>query len=267
MQHDLHVGPWAGGPARHRYPPGQRTAQAFGCSSRSQSSAGIPVSCAFTVLKDNTKSKAGGQPCFSVICTLFDESAGQGNVACCVPWQHNRAGMGCFQYKPLSKPERLSLPVCMLQPFQIPLAAWPTEHPITKTTLSGTQCFSVCALEPRSLLQVACGGYQTLAVCEHDTQQQEAAERQRGYKQRMMQWFGNKPTGSAELVDVSHHSSNSGVAGSMGSGPDLLRNSGNGPLTIVSYASGVGTSDDCSAEFCHHSSCTEHASEGHGCSH
>ena len=61
-------------------------------------------------------------------------------------------------------------------------------------------------------LQVACGGYHTLAVCAHDAMQQEAAEKQSGYKKKMMQFF-NKPE-KLDVPDSRQHSTGPNTAGS-----------------------------------------------------
>ena len=42
--------------------------------------------------------------------------------------------------------------------------------------------------------QVACGGYQTMAVCLHDPKADDTEERRKGYKAKMKQWFGGRMT-------------------------------------------------------------------------
>lgn len=69
----------------------------------------------------------------------------------------------------------------------------------------------------RVCVQVACGGYHTLAVCAHDSMQQEQAEKQRGYKQKVMQLF-NKPV-TVDVPDSRQHSSGPNTAGSGGVTP------------------------------------------------
>lgn len=96
-------------------------------------------------------------------------------------------------------------------------------------------------------MQVACGGYHTLAVCAHDAMQQEAAEKQRGYKQKMMQLF-SKPV-TVDVPDSRQHSTGPNTAGSAGvgaldrvsEGSLLLNHSSNGahpfmPHTASSHA-------------------------------
>ncbi|KAL3134847.1 hypothetical protein ABBQ32_007815 [Trebouxia sp. C0010 RCD-2024] len=88
------------------------------------------------------------------------------------------------------------------------------------------------ALKGRRVLQVACGGYHTLAVCAHDAMQQEAAEKQSGYKKKMMHFF-SKP----ERLDVpdSRQHSTVGNAGS-GSVTPLDRVS-EGSLSLMGHGS------------------------------
>ncbi len=40
-------------------------------------------------------------------------------------------------------------------------------------------------------MQIACGGYHTLAVCRHDAEREDTEERRRGYKGKMRVWFAN----------------------------------------------------------------------------
>ena len=94
------------------------------------------------------------------------------------------------------------------------------------------------------LVQVACGGYHTLAVCAHDAMQQEAAEKQSGYKKKMMHFF-SKP----ERLDVpdSRQHSTVGNAGS-GSVTPLDRVS-EGSLSLM----GHGSNGTCQTELKPHS--------------
>ena len=96
--------------------------------------------------------------------------------------------------------------------------------------------FSGCLEHCLPTLQVACGGFHTLAVCEHDPMQQEAAERTRGYKQRIMQLFNSsKPT-----VEVSEASAGSSIPA--GSAVNLNKVSGGNPNPVVPYGSTSGES-------------------------
>ena len=65
---------------------------------------------------------------------------------------------------------------------------------------------------PLPPLQVACGGYHTLAVCAHDAMQQEAAEKQSGYKKKMMHFF-SKPV-TVDVPDSRQHSTGPNTSGS-----------------------------------------------------
>ena len=95
-------------------------------------------------------------------------------------------------------------------------------------------------------LQVACGGYHTLAVCAHDSMQQEQAEKQRGYKQKVMQLF-SKPV-TVDVPDSRQHSSGPNTAGSGGITPldrvsdgsmSLMNHGSNGMLTTPNSPQGV----------------------------
>ncbi|BDA49523.1 probable E3 ubiquitin-protein ligase HERC2 at N-terminal half [Coccomyxa sp. Obi] len=54
---------------------------------------------------------------------------------------------------------------------------------------------AVDELRGRHVLQVACGGCYTLAVCRHDADKEDTEERRRGYKGKMRAWFStnNRP--------------------------------------------------------------------------
>ncbi|KAK9818108.1 hypothetical protein WJX72_007263 [[Myrmecia] bisecta] len=61
-------------------------------------------------------------------------------------------------------------------------------------------------LRGRPVLQVACGGYHTLAVCQHDADRDEAEDRNKSYKQKMKQWFNSKSKLTLEVPDTSQYS-------------------------------------------------------------
>ncbi len=82
-------------------------------------------------------------------------------------------------------------------------------------------------------LQVACGGYHTLAVCAHDSMQQEQAEKQRGYKQKVMQLF-SKPV-TVDVPDSRQHSSGPNTAGSGGITP--LDRVSDGSMSLMAHGS------------------------------
>lgn len=88
--------------------------------------------------------------------------------------------------------------------------------------------------------QVACGGNHTLAVCAHDTVQQEKEEKKKGYTQRVMSMFTAKPV-TVEVPDSRTHSSGPTTAGSGGITPldrisdgsmSLMHNGSNGMFLI-----------------------------------
>ena len=81
--------------------------------------------------------------------------------------------------------------------------------------------------------QVACGGYHTLAVCAHDSMQQEQAEKQRGYKQKVMQLF-SKPV-TVDVPDSRQHSSGPNTAGSGGITP--LDRVSDGSVSLMNHGS------------------------------
>ncbi len=85
----------------------------------------------------------------------------------------------------------------------------------------------------RVTLQVACGGYHTLAVCAHDSMQQEQAEKQRGYKQKVMQLF-SKPV-TVDVPDSRQHSSGPNTAGSGGITP--LDRVSDGSMSLMAHGS------------------------------
>ncbi|DBA89976.1 TPA: hypothetical protein ACH3X2_004351 [Trebouxia sp. C0005] len=88
-------------------------------------------------------------------------------------------------------------------------------------------------LKGRRVLQVACGGYHTLAVCAHDSMQQEQAEKQRGYKQKVMQLF-SKPV-TVDVPDSRQHSSGPNTAGSGGITP--LDRVSDGSMSLINHGS------------------------------
>ena len=88
--------------------------------------------------------------------------------------------------------------------------------------------------------QVACGGNHTLAVCAHDTVQQEKEEKKKGYTQRVMSMFTAKPV-TVEVPDSRTHSSGPTTAGSGGITPldrisdgsmSLMHNGSNGTFSV-----------------------------------
>ena len=81
--------------------------------------------------------------------------------------------------------------------------------------------------------QVACGGYHTLAVCAHDSMHQEQAEKQRGYKQKVMQLF-SKPV-TVDVPDSRQHSSGPNTAGSGGITP--LDRVSDGSMSLMNHGS------------------------------
>ncbi len=83
------------------------------------------------------------------------------------------------------------------------------------------------------ICQVACGGYHTLAVCAHDSMQQEQAEKQRGYKQKVMQLF-SKPV-TVDVPDSRQHSTGPNTAGSGGVTP--LDRVSEGSLSLMAHGS------------------------------
>lgn len=89
-------------------------------------------------------------------------------------------------------------------------------------------------------VQVACGGYHTLAVCAHDAMQQEAAEKQSGYKKKMMHFF-SKPE-RLDVPDSRQHSTVGNTAGS-GSVTPLDRVS-EGSLSLMGHGSNGTFSND-----------------------
>ena len=114
-----------------------------------------------------------------------------------------------------------------------------------------------------SALQVACGGYHTLAVCEHDPMQQEAAERTRGYKQRIMQLFNsNKPA-----VEPSEASGGSSIAAGnavnlgkvSGGAGGASHGSGNGEGSLPAQPLPVACPADLTGAHCEESSGSERA--------
>ena len=83
------------------------------------------------------------------------------------------------------------------------------------------------------LVQVACGGYHPLAVCAHDAMQQEAAEKQSGYKKKMMHFF-SKP----ERLDVPDSRQHSTVGNNAGSGSVTpLDRVSEGSLSLMGHGS------------------------------
>lgn len=67
-------------------------------------------------------------------------------------------------------------------------------------------------------LQVACGGYQTMAVCAHDPKADDTEERRKGYKAKMKQWF----TGSRLNLEMGSKEGNSGPPSASSAGPNRM---------------------------------------------
>lgn len=82
--------------------------------------------------------------------------------------------------------------------------------------------------------QVACGGNHTLAVCAHDTVQQEKEEKKKGYTQRVMSMFTAKPV-TVEVPDSRTHSSGPTTAGSGGITP--LDRISDGSMSLMNHGS------------------------------
>lgn len=104
--------------------------------------------------------------------------------------------------------------------------------------------------------QVACGGNHTLAVCAHDTVQQEKEEKKKGYTQRVMSMFTAKPV-TVEVPDSRTHSSGPTTAGSGGITPldrisdgsmSLMHNGSNGMFS-VHFRHTVQIDDTCTMSF------------------
>ena len=91
----------------------------------------------------------------------------------------------------------------------------------------------VLSFLPLPLLQVACGGYHTLAVCAHDAMQQEAAEKQSGYKKKMMHFF-SKPV-TVDVPDSRQHSTGPNTSGSGAVTP--LDRVSEGSLSLMAHGS------------------------------
>ena len=96
--------------------------------------------------------------------------------------------------------------------------------------------------------QVACGGYHTLAVCAHDAMQQEAAEKQSGYKKKMMHFF-SKPV-TVDVPDSRQHSTGPNTAGSGAATP--LDRVSEGSLSLMAHGSNGAPIWTCSAEHAQH---------------
>lgn len=81
---------------------------------------------------------------------------------------------------------------------------------------------------------MACGGNHTLAVCAHDTVQQEKEEKKKGYTQRVMSMFTAKPV-TVEVPDSRTHSSGPTTAGSGGITP--LDRISDGSMSLMNHGS------------------------------
>lgn len=109
-------------------------------------------------------------------------------------------------------------------------------------------------------LQVACGGNHTLAVCAHDTVQQEREEKKKGYTQRVMSMFSSKPV-TVEVPDSRTHSSGPTTAGSGGITP--LDRISDGSMSLMHHGSNGAVPMPCCIVHTH--ICIQHTFEACVC--
>ncbi|KAK9794046.1 hypothetical protein WJX73_005382 [Symbiochloris irregularis] len=58
---------------------------------------------------------------------------------------------------------------------------------------------SLPSLRSRHIVQVACGGWRTLAVALHDAEAEDTEERRKGYKTKMKNWFSSASSSSSSI--------------------------------------------------------------------